>query len=101
MGHTGNFPLLWYMGIFSLLLNNSSIPITDIAINNEFVVVIFVDTPKEGGWDKEVWVLSVLSLGEIGLRRCCWYTYSYLFPQISSCTVSLLDPRVCHSNLPQ
>ena len=81
------------MGIFSFLLDNSSKPITDIATNNEFVVVIFVDTPKEGGWDKEVWVLSVLSLGEIGLRRCCWYTYSYLFPQISSCTVSLLIRR--------
>ena len=54
VGHTGNFPLLWYMGIFSFLLNNSSKSITDIATNNEFVVVIFVDTPKEGGWDEEV-----------------------------------------------
>ena len=89
------------MVIFSFLLNNSSIPITDIAINNEFVVVTFVDTPEEGGRDKEVWVLSVLLLGEMSLRRCCWYTYSYLFPQITSCTVSLLDPRVCYSNLPQ
>ena len=89
------------MGVFSFLLNNSSKSITDVATNNEFVVVIFVDTPKEEGRDEGVWVLSALSLGEISLRRCCWYTYSYLFPQVSSRTVSLLGPRVCYSNLPQ